>query len=524
MRMRLRHVTAWVASAAIPFSMFGACSEGSPAQSSSVTHFLDHCVTTCGGGFECVCGACTRACSEANACTKLFPGATCVETEASCAVNGPEKACAVPCASDGDCNNLVGARHCTEGHCRATPPDAGSPERTDASQAPPGVGGTSGGTGGAGNAGSLADARVPPGVLDHSVPDGSPDARGKASSTSCAGLAATCGANNDEDCCQSLAVPGGSFQRIFGASPVGYPATVSDYHLDKFEVSVGRFRRFVASGFIPEAGSGKHVYLNGGDGLSNADVGGPTFERGWDPAWNSFLPTTDAAWNESLTTKCQDASISTWTSTPAGQETLPIDCVSWYQAVAFCIWDGGFLPSEAEWLYAAAGGAEQRTYPWGYQPTDLHAWGNSEDPSSVLPDTFACLYRASSTYRLFLGDGGLSSFVLGRCSESGPVNLASVGYPSIGHGKFGQANLGGNLREWTLDALQNGGPGLYPTSTCNDCAYMPIGPALDKPQWKMSRGGHFADGPPPNIGLTTPRTSTDGRVGRQEIGIRCARP
>jgi formylglycine-generating enzyme required for sulfatase activity len=42
-----------------------------------------------------------------------------------------------------------------------------------------------------------------------------------------------------------------------------------------------------------------------------------------------------------------------------------MNCVNWYEAYAFCIWDVGFLPRETEWEYAAVGGNQQRQYPWG---------------------------------------------------------------------------------------------------------------------------------------------------------------
>src|SRR5262249_1944612 len=61
---------------------------------------------------------------------------------------------------------------------------------------------------------------------------------------SCRGLAATCGADGAQSCCASALVPGGMFLR--GYDGVTYadgtnPATVSDFRLDTYEITVGRF-------------------------------------------------------------------------------------------------------------------------------------------------------------------------------------------------------------------------------------------------------------------------------------------
>jgi hypothetical protein len=83
---------------------------------------------------------------------------------------------------------------------------------------------------------------------------------------SCDALAASCGASRDAFCCESLPVPGDTFDRLNFAD---YRGTVSDDELDQLEVTGGRCRNF--SGvwtdvWRPGAWAGKPTHLNGGIG------------------------------------------------------------------------------------------------------------------------------------------------------------------------------------------------------------------------------------------------------------------
>jgi formylglycine-generating enzyme required for sulfatase activity len=267
-----------------------------------------------------------------------------------------------------------------------------------------------------------------------------------------------------------------------GNTNPNYPAIVSPFRLDAYEVTVGRFRNFVSAvsgsgGWTPATGSGKHSYLNSGSGLMNsaADAGG--FEAGWLAAWNANLSTSSTTWNTNLS--CGGSP--TWTAVAGSNENLPISCVTWFEAYAFCIWDGGFLPSDAEWNFAASS-TEQRVYPWS---------------SPANSTTIDCAHANYS-----------------GCIDGGPNQAIAVGSDSpLGDGKFGQSDLSGNVWEWTLDAYAP----LVQFSTCQDCANANITTSSSQ----VLRGGSYTL--LSSALYSSYRLGSAGSTRDSSFGLRCAR-
>ncbi len=290
---------------------------------------------------------------------------------------------------------------------------------------------------------------------------------------SCNGtVPASCGPLNNENCCASSMVMGGTFNQSNFVSASNFsnsPATVSNFRLDRFEVTVARFRKFVEAypGNKPASGAGAHPLIAG---------------SGWNTAWNANLPVDQAALKTAV--KCF-ASYQTWTDTAGANETKAQNCLNWYETFAFCAWDGGRLATEAELNYAATGGNEQRRYPWS-------------NPANS--------YTIDGTYSTYgcRGDGSAA----GSCTFA---DILKVGAKSPkGDGKWGQADLAGSMKEWTLDLYQS--PYALP---CNNCANTLSGTE------RVNRGGNWMDSEGPQE--STYRTRNSPTFRNYGIGARCAR-
>jgi formylglycine-generating enzyme required for sulfatase activity len=269
--------------------------------------------------------------------------------------------------------------------------------------------------------------------------------------------------HDDEVCVSGAMFMLGSADGDFGTAPAlpSRVAIVDAFRFDRWEVSVARWRKAIADGFTSPDDS-------------------PTANEGAiPPSRTDYL----------------DPRMCSWSTTPRARETYPLTCVTQAAARAFCRFQGGDLPTEAQWEYAAqVSGRDHKT---------RFVWGGDDD---LVPTCDRAVWGRGEL--LFAGE-------LCTANGYGPLAIdAHVGPNGDVTPSLGITGLGGNVAEWMRDAFASFTASCWAQAGLHDPQCV-----VDPSMFHTIRGGSWRD----NLAglVAANRRSWDTRT--SGIGFRCAR-
>lgn len=240
----------------------------------------------------------------------------------------------------------------------------------------------------------------------------------------------------------------------FTSSSGNKQITISEFYMDKYEVSNNKYRQFL------EAVKGKNLKTN--TGSPETEMAEPSFEL-------KDLEPDVSVWKKSYSYHYGDPLMDFYFDHPAF-DNYPVVGVTYDQAMKYCEWRTYHmrandnikfdvpdfrLPTEAEWEYAAKGGIQQAKYPWG---------------GPYIKNSRGCLQANFKP--------GRGNYIDDGFAYAAPVDV----YEPNG---FGLYNMSGNVSEWVLDAYSSSS---YASTWDLDPIY------IDKNEKKkVVRGGSWKD-------------------------------
>lgn len=262
---------------------------------------------------------------------------------------------------------------------------------------------------------------------------------------------------------------------------------VRGFWMDKTEVTNEQFARFVKeTGYITVAERKPAIAEGAAVSPEQREAGGwvfvpPKSAEAVGAVW-SYVPGAD--WRHPFGPN----------SSIEGRDQFPVVQVCWDDAAAFSRWAGKRLPTEAEWEYAARGGAVHDPYVWGKEMKPGGRWeGNIWQGRFPLQDT----------------------------AEDGFAGLAPVG--KFRTNNFGLADMAGNAWEWCADwydaTYYNRSPHANPPGP--EKSDDPDEPSVAK---RVARGGSYLSSENNGAGYRpAARRKVPPGYASCDLGFRCAR-